>query len=103
MTFTQQLTMHEDFGSTFLGTSRNILVYTPPGYVVDTERRYPVLYMHDGQNLMRPEDAFGGVAWGVDSTAESLILAGSIEPLIIVGIYNTPSRLDEYTHVKATA
>jgi predicted alpha/beta superfamily hydrolase len=101
--FAEHLTMHEDFQSTYLGSSRNILVYTPPGYGEDPQKRYPVLYMHDGQNLMRAEDAFGGVAWEVDNTAQALILAGQIEPIIIVGIYNTPARLEEYTHVKATA
>ena len=96
-----QIRMHENFGSAHLDSPRNVLVYTPPGYGEDTERRYPVLYMHDGQNLVRPEDAFGGIAWAVDETAQNLIQAGEVEPLIIVGIYNTPHRVDEYTHVKA--
>lgn len=94
--------MHECFGSTHLETARNVLVYVPPGYGDQPERRYPVLYMNDGQNLIRPEDAFGGVAWGVDTSAEALIQAGEVEPLLIVAIYNTPQRSDEYTHVKAT-
>jgi predicted alpha/beta superfamily hydrolase len=97
----EQIKMHENFGSEYLQTPRNVLVYLPPGYDHNTERRYPVLYMHDGQNLMKPDDAFGGVVWAVDETAQDLITAGQIEPLIIVGIYNTASRLDEYTHVKA--
>lgn len=96
-----QLHIHESFGSQHLIEPRNVLVYLPPGYGSDPERRYPVLYMHDGQNLVRAEDAFGGVAWAVDQTANALILAGEIEPLIIVGIYNTPHRLDEYTHIAA--
>ena len=93
--------MHENFGSRHLAGTRNVLVYTPPGYAESDERTYPVLYMHDGQNLVRPEDAFGGVAWGVDKTADELISAGAIEPIIIVAIYNTPARVDEYTHVPA--
>lgn len=97
----EQIRIHENFGSQHLDSSRNVLVYLPPGYDDDPERRYPVLYMQDGQNLVVPEDAFGGVAWGVDETAQQLIVAGSVEPLVIVGIYNTPQRLDEYTHVKA--
>ena len=96
-----QIRMHENFGSAHLGSPRNVLVYLPPGYDEDTERRYPVLYMHDGQNLVRPEDAFGGVVWAIDETAQALIQSGVVEPLIIVGIYNTPHRVDEYTHVKA--
>lgn len=98
----EQLRMHENFGSSHLGQPRNVLVYLPPGYGANPEERYPVLYMHDGQNLCNPADAFGGVAWAVDDTAQQLILAGEIEPLIIVGIYNTGEcRLDEYTPVAA--
>lgn len=98
----EQVRVYENFGSNHLDAPRNVLVYTPPGYGENPEQRYPVLYMHDGQNLMKPEDAFGGVVWGVDKTAQAMILAGEIEPLIIVGIYNTGKhRIDEYTHVKS--
>lgn len=98
----EQIKIHENFGSNFLRAPRNVLVYFPPVYGVDPERRYPVLYMHDGQNLVNPLDAFGGVVWGVDETAQSLILNEQIEPIIIVGIYNSgENRLDEYTQVKS--
>ena len=97
----EQIRMHENFGSKHLDSPRSVLVYVPPGYAEDAERRYPVLYMQDGQNLCNPADAFGGVAWAVDETAQMLIMEGSVEPLIIVGIYNTPHRLDEYTPVPA--
>lgn len=100
---TEQIKIHENFGSAHLNVPRNVLVYLPPGYGLDTGRRYPVFYMHDGQNLINPEDAFGGVAWGVDETAQNLILMNQIEPLIIVGIYNAGERrIDEYTPVKST-
>jgi predicted alpha/beta superfamily hydrolase len=96
----EQIRAHENFGSTILAHKRNVLVYLPPGYGADPERRYPVMYMHDGQNLMNPEDAFGGVAWEVDETAHRLVLEGQIDPVIIVGIYNTgDKRIDEYTPV----
>jgi predicted alpha/beta superfamily hydrolase len=97
----EQIRMHENFGSSHIDSPRNVLVYLPPGYAEDTERRYPVMYMQDGQNLVRPEDAFGGVVWAVDETAQAVITEGSVEPLIIVGIYNTPARVNEYTHVPA--
>ena len=97
----EQVRKHENFGSHHLTSPRDVLVYVPPGYSDDLERRYPVLYMQDGQNLMDPEDAFGGVAWSADETAHRLILEGAIEPIIIVGIYNTGDRLSEYTHVAA--
>lgn len=99
---TEQIRLHENFGSAYLAAPRNVLVYLPPGYGLDPDRRYPVLYMHDGQNLCNPQDAFGGVAWGVDETAQRLILTEQIEPLIIVGIYNAGEcRIDEYTPVKS--
>jgi predicted alpha/beta superfamily hydrolase len=98
----ENLRLHENFGSMHLAAPRNVLVYLPPGYGANPEQRYPVLYMHDGQNLIIPQDAFGGVVWGVDKTAERLILEGKIEPLIIVGIYNSgEKRIDEYTPVKS--
>lgn len=96
-----QIKMHENFGSKHLDSPRNVLVYVPPGYETDLGRHYPVLYMHDGQNLVRPEDAFGGVVWGVDESAQNFIVAGQIGSLIIVGIYNTAQRVNKYTHVKA--
>lgn len=95
----EQLRMHENFRSKFLEEPRHILVYLPHDYAADPNRRYPVLYMHDGQNLYNPADAFGGIAWGVDETAQRLIHENQIQPLIIVGIYNTGARLDEYTPV----
>lgn len=99
---TEQIRLHENFGSNYLNAPRNVLVYLPPDYAANPARRYPVFYMHDGQNLINPGDAFGGVVWGVDETAQKLILTNQIEPLIIVGIYNSgEKRIDEYTPVKS--
>lgn len=78
---------------------RHLIVYLPPGYEEQPQRRYPVLYMHDGQNLMSARTAAFGVEWGVDEAAQQLILSGQLEPLIIVGIYNTEDRILEYTPV----
>ena len=98
----EQIKIHENFGSQHLGVPRNVLVYLPPGYGLDESKRYPVFYMHDGQNLINPQESFGGVVWGVDETAQELILTEQVEPLIIVGIYNTgDKRIDEYTPVKS--
>jgi predicted alpha/beta superfamily hydrolase len=91
---------HRAFPSRYLKNSRDIIVYLPPGYNDSAARRYPVLFMHDGQNLFDSVTSFAGTEWGLDETAETLILNGQIEPLIIVGIYNTGlNRLAEYTHV----
>ena len=97
-----QIRFHENFSSRHLAVPRNILVYLPPGYNELSETSYPVLYMQDGQNLCNPADAFGGVAWAADETANHLILAGEISPILIVCIYNVgEQRIDEYTPVPA--
>ncbi len=98
-TLTGEFRTHKNFHSRFLRSDRDVLVYLPPGYDVNLRKRYPVLYLHDGQNLFDGATSFiKGAEWGVDETAQRLISAGAIEPLIIVGVYNTGrDRVDEYT------
>jgi predicted alpha/beta superfamily hydrolase len=93
------LVKHPAFHSDFLPDDRDITVCLPPGYESSRGQRYPVLYLHDGQNLFSPDTAFKkGEHWRVGETATALIDEGSIPPLIIVGIDNTgPKRLHEYT------
>jgi enterochelin esterase-like enzyme len=96
-----QLRKHEQFRSRFLRNQRDLIVYVPPGYDEQPQRRFPVLYLHDGQNLFDRGTAFGGQDWNVHGAADSLIQAGSLEPIIIVGVYNTgKSRIYEYTPTK---
>jgi predicted alpha/beta superfamily hydrolase len=76
-------------------SGRRVWVYLPPGYDASSQR-YPVLYMHDGQNLFDVRTSFAG-EWQVDETCEQLIGAGEIAPLIVVGIDNGPARIAEYT------
>lgn len=94
---TGTLRIIEDFASPQLGNSRKLRIYLPPGYDASPQRRYPVLYMHDGQNLFDPKTAAFGTAWEIGTTVDKLIATGAIEPLIIVGIDNTPDRIAEYT------
>src|SRR5436190_15643487 len=90
------LRLHE-LRSRIFRNSRMVRVWLPPGYDETGDRRYPVLYLNDGQNLFDPATAFAGVDWRVSVAAERLILEGKIPPLIIVGIDNTgESRLREY-------
>ncbi len=97
-TLTGDIRTHKSFPSLFLGRDRDILVYLPPGYETDPSRRYPVLYLHDGQNLFDGATSFiPGQEWRADETAQALIEQGRIRPLIIVGIYNTDRRVDDYT------
>ena len=62
---------------------RNAYVYVPDAAVVDDERRYPVLYMFDGQNLFRDADASFGKSWGSAATTTSRMSAAG-------GSANTP-------------
>ena len=87
---------HERFRSRFLPHARTVLVYLPPGYQGRAAARYPVLYLQDGQNVFDKATSVGE-EWRADETAQGLIEAGQIEPLIIVAVYNTgEKRVDEY-------
>ena len=76
--------------------ARNVDVWLPPSYGKDPAQRYPVLYMHDGQNLFDPATSYGNVDWAVDEVMTSLIEKGAVRDAIVVGIWNTPKRRDEY-------
>lgn len=77
-----------------LGNARDVFVYLPRGYDQRPDRRYPVLYMHDGQNLFGAGGPFG--SWRVGEALDRGIAAGRIEELIVVGVGNTPARMSEY-------
>lgn len=94
-TFTGTMEVHPAFASAFLESPRALYVYLPPGYHDDPSRRYPVLYLHDGQNVFDASHA--GQEWRADEHAEQLIAEGLVEPLIIVGVSNSPLRTQEYT------
>lgn len=98
-TLTGDIRLHKDFHSNILNNERNVIVYLPPGYDQDKHRSYSVFYFHDGQNLFDGATSFiPGQEWRLDEAAQSLIASGKIEPLIIVGVYNTgKDRIDEYT------
>lgn len=96
-TIVGELRRHPDFRASKLGNARTILVYLPPGYDDDPALRYPVLYMHDGQNLFDASTSFIGVEWNVDETVRRMVEQGAIQPLIVVGIENTRDRVSEYT------
>ncbi len=89
---------HRKFHSDLLPLNRDIYVYLPPGYEqLNNTQRYPVLYMQDGQNLFNEATSFNGIEWKLDEAAEHLIKEGKIEPIIIVGVFNTEQRTAEFT------
>ena len=92
----------ESFPSKILANQRWITVYLPPGYDGRDERRYPVLYMQDGQNLFDPERAYvPGNHWQLQIAADHAIGERTASPMIIVGIDHAgPGRMDEYTPVR---
>ena len=86
------LWVRERLHSPQLGNERDILVYVPPSYAA-SDANYPVLYMHDGQNLFDPRTSFAG-EWGVDGA----IVAREGLAAIVVGIPNIGDhRLREYS------
>lgn len=97
-TLTGNIIVESDFSSKTLANKRNIIIYLPPNYKQNSKIHYPVLYLHDGQNVFDQTTSFIGQEWQCDETAEKLILANKIQPIIIVGIYNAgEKRVDEYT------
>jgi predicted alpha/beta superfamily hydrolase len=101
-TLTGNIQRHSAFPSKILGNRRDVLVYLPKGYRRSQTRRYPVLYLHDGQNVFDAATSFAGVEWGADETAHRLTAAKLIEPIIIVAVANTgEDRIHEYTPTAA--
>src|SRR5438445_838983 len=94
------LWLHE-LNSRIFGNTRLVRVWLPPDYDGWGAKRYPVLYLNDGQNLFDPATAFGGVHWQAGETATRLIAEQRIRPLIIVGIDNTKDRAQEYIPYKS--
>lgn len=78
--------------------TRDIIVWLPPDYNDNTDKRYPVLYMHDAQNIFDPRTSTLFIDWQADETADSLIRAGEIESIIIAGMNNTADRGEEYNN-----
>lgn len=88
---------HRKFGGKEI-QARDIIIWLPPSYEHAGSKRYPVLYMHDGQNIIDPLTSSIGVDWQIDESADSLIKNNLISELIIVGIYNTNLRGLEYSY-----
>jgi enterochelin esterase-like enzyme len=95
---TGDLRLHE-FQSRVFRNTRFLRVWLPPNYddAENSGRRYPVLYLNDGQNLFEAASSYAGVEWQVDETADRLIREGAVPPMIIVGIDHAgKDRIREY-------
>jgi metallo-beta-lactamase class B len=87
----------ESFQLPQLGRTRRVWVYLPANYAQNPQQRYPVLYMHDGQNVFDEATSFSG-EWGVDEALDRRPGAGqSLAPSIVVAVDNSSQyRADEY-------
>ena len=89
--------LHNQLHSRYLHQTQTVIIYLPPSYWTQPERRFPVFYAHDGNNLFDPATAFMGREWRLDETLERLFENKRRPELIVVGIYNTTERFEDYT------
>ena len=92
----------EDFPSRFI-TPRHVDIWLPPAYADQAELRFPVLYMHDGQNLFDPALSYGGVDWGMDEAVQRWMAQTGRPGVIVVGIWNSPQRWQDYMPARPLA
>jgi predicted alpha/beta superfamily hydrolase len=82
------------FTSKIFGNTRTLRVLLPPEYDQDPKKKFPVLYLNDGQDLFDVSTSiFNPMEWKVDETVQDLIKKGDIKPLIVVGIDNAGKRM----------
>lgn len=92
----------DDFDMPQLGRKRTVRIYLPKGYEEENEKKYKVLYMHDGQNLFYDKWSYSGHSWKVCETLDELQAKGKSDGIILVAVDNSPlrnglGRLDEYS------
>lgn len=76
----------DNFDMATLGLKRNIKVYLPSSYDDFSNKKFPVIYMHDGQNALDPQTSAFGKEWGVDETIEEMIKRKQTDGFIVVAI-----------------
>jgi predicted alpha/beta superfamily hydrolase len=85
------------FHSVCLNNDRDVFVYLPPGYDQEPEASYPVMYVHDGQNVFAK--AFNGQTWNLHVICDQLISERRIEKLVVVAVSNMGiARNSEFAH-----
>lgn len=87
--------LSEAFAMPQLERERRVWVYLPPDYAA-SERRYPVLYMHDGQNVFDAATSYAG-EWGVDESLDSLHALGDPGVIVVAVDHGGEHRFDEYS------
>lgn len=94
-TRTRSVTVIPDFATPQLGGTRRVWIYLPPDYAT-SKKRYPVLYMHDGQNVFDDSTSYAG-EWGVDETLDSLHAAGDRGVIVVAVDHAGQQRVNEYS------
>jgi predicted alpha/beta superfamily hydrolase len=92
----------ECFPSQYIA-ARHVDVWLPPAYAKNSTGRFPVIYMHDGQNLFDPATSYSGVNWGIDEAVIRLSQEDQVHEPIVVGVWNSRLRVREYMPQKPLA
>jgi predicted alpha/beta superfamily hydrolase len=101
MGITGNVQIYQNIASPQLGNERNISVWFPEDYDSSGDTRYPVIYMHDGQNVFDPSTSTNGVDWGMDETMARLTEAGTVPGAIVVAVdCNPQDRSAEYDYTQ---
>lgn len=75
--------------------SRTVQVWLPPDYAT-AQRHYPVIYLHDGQNVYDRPSPWSNASWAVHRALARLIAERKVRPAILVAVWNTDNRIGEY-------
>jgi predicted alpha/beta superfamily hydrolase len=97
--WSQERFLKHEVASRFLKATRTVHIYLPPSYAVQPNLRYPVVYLHDGQNLFSSAGTnicFGWGNWELDKTVDELYRTRKMREVILVGIDNSSARYAEY-------
>src|SRR5260370_38666057 len=89
----EQRLVQEEFPSRFLGAPRMVRIYLPPSYGQETRKRYPVLYLYDGQNVYSSAGTNVAFVWGnweLDKTADELSRTGRMKEIVMIAVANNP-------------
>lgn len=101
LTATGEVVRHANFPAREV-LDRNIDIWLPPSYRADVNKRYPVVYVQDGNVIFDPAlSQFTGQDWDIDTAMTEMIAAGDIREAIIVGIWSSDQRYEDYMPEKA--
>ena len=95
---TGNLQIVQNFYSPQLNNSRALRIWLPPSYQQNKNKRYPVIYTHDGQNLFDPATSGSKVEWSLDETLQKMIQSENLPEVIVVGVDCNANRMNEYDY-----